>query len=404
MSWQLWLVASLWLALALVAAFIATWLRFSTAVCEILVGATVPALLHLITGVNLIDPGAPWVSFLAGAAALLLTFLAGSELDPDTIRSTWREASVVGTAGFAAPFPVVVLVAHYLIGWSWPASCIASVALSTASVSITYTFLLEMGLNDTAFGKSILAASWVNNLVTVIALGAIFAPFSIRTLTFVGALAVLCVFLPFLSSKFFGRLRGRAGEPDVRYLLFLLFGLGGMAAWAGGEPVLPAYMLGMVLAGLVGRNASLISHLKVLTFGLFTPFYFLRAGAQMSIPALASAPLLFSLLLAAKLGAKLAGVMPVLRLFGHRGREGAYYTLMISTGLALATISATFGLHRGLIDRTQYSHLVAAVVGSAVLPLVLASKYFVPRHLVSHVRPAVSRLRLPARPARAAGE
>ncbi len=404
MSWELWLTAAFWLALALVAAFIANWVRFSTAVCEIVVGATVPAFLHAVTGTSVIDPGASWVSFLAGSAALLLTFLAGSELDPDTVRATWREATVVGTAGFAAPFPVVAAAAHFLIGWNWPASCIAAVALSTASVSITYTFLLEAGINETRFGKSILAASWVNNLVTVIALGAIFAPFSTRTVTFLGVMGLMCVFLPLLSSKFFGRLRGRVGEPDVRYLLFLLFGMGGLAAWAGGEPVLPAYVLGMLLAGLVGRNASLISHLKTVTFGLLTPFYFLRAGAQMSIPALAAAPLLFTLLLTAKLGAKMAGVLPVLHLFGHRGRDAVYYTLMISTGLALATISATFGLQRAVIDQMQYSHLVAAIVGSAVLPTAIAGKYFVPRHLIPKATAAIPRLRLSPRPAQAGGK
>jgi Kef-type K+ transport system membrane component KefB len=402
MTWELWLIASLWLALALVAAFLATWVRLSTAVCEILVGATLPVLLHTLTGVKLIDPSAPWVSFLAGAAALLLTFLAGSELDPDTIRSTWREATLVGTAGFAAPFPLVAIAARYLIGWSWPASCVAAIALSTASVSITYTFLLEVGINQTRLGKSILAASYVNNLVTVIALGAIFAPFSKRTLVFLGVMGILCVFLPFLTSKFFGRLRGRSGEPDVRYILVLLFGSGGLAVWAGGEPVLSAYLLGMLLAGLVGRNAALISHLRTLTFGLLTPFYFVRAGAQMSIPALAAAPLLFFILLAAKLRAKLVGVMPVLRLFGYRGRDAVYYTLMVSTGLALATISATFGLQHGLIDRNQYSHLVAAVIGSAVLPTAIASKYLTPRHLLVKAASALPRMKWSKRPAEAA--
>jgi glutathione-regulated potassium-efflux system ancillary protein KefC len=403
MTWELWLIASLWLALALVAAFIATWLRLSTAVCEIIVGAVAPPILYAVFGIKLIDPSESWVSFLAGAAALLLTFLAGSELEPGMLRTTWKQALTVGFAGFAAPFAGVALVTRYLLGWTLPASAVAAVALSAASVSVVYTFLLEMGINDTRFGKSILAASYVNNLMTVVALGAIFAPFTRRTLIFIALMAASFVVLPFLTSKFFGRLRGRVAEPDVRYLLLLLFALGGLAAWAGGEPVLPAYVLGMVLAGLVGKNASLISHLRILTFGLLTPFYFLRAGAQMSITALWASPLLFCVLLTAKLGSKLAGVMPVLRLFNHRGRDAVYYSLMISTGLGLAIISATFGFQRALINQTQYSHLVAAVVGSAVLPTVIASRYLVPRQLLVKAAGAMPRLKRSQRPAQAAG-
>ncbi len=70
--------------------------------------------------------------------------------------------------------------------------------------------------------------------------------------------------------------------------MFTLFGLGALAAWADSEPVLPAYFLGMVLAGTVGKDHALIRRLRTLTFGLLTPFYFIRAGSLVSLPALAA--------------------------------------------------------------------------------------------------------------------
>jgi hypothetical protein len=55
---------------------------------------------------------------------------------------------------------------------------------------------------------------------------------------------------------------------------------------------------------------------------------------------------------------------------------------MMSTGLTFGTISALFGLNHGIIDRNQYSHLVATVIASAVVPTVIANARFMPRHLL----------------------
>lgn len=376
---QVWLVAALWLSLALAAAFLGRLLRLPTAVCEIILGASAPMVLAPILGDKALAPGTTWVVFLAGAGALLLTFLAGCELDPSAIRATWRESLVIGLLGFTVPFFGVAAAAHYLLGWLAPASWIAALALSTASVSVVYTIMLDLGLNHTRLGKGLLAASYANNMFTAIAMGAILSPLSIRTLIFIALSTAIFVVLPFVSSRFFGRFHSPVSQPEIRYVLFLLFGLGGLSVWAGGEAVLPAYVMGMVLARIVGRNATLIQHLRVLAFGILTPFYFLRAGAQMQIPALAQTPWIFLVLLAAKMGAKLIGAMPALRMFGYSLRESTYYSLMISTGLALGTIAASVGLGRGMIDTAQYSHIVAAVFASAVVPVAIATRRLSPK-------------------------
>ena len=379
---QVWLIAALWLSLSLLASFLSSWVRLPTAVCEIIIGALAPLLLAPVLGSNALDPSLPWIAFLAGAAALLLTFLAGSELDPAILQSTWREALVIGALGFGVPLLGVAAVAHYLLGWRGPAGWIAAIALSTASVSITYTILVDLGLNRTKLGQSLLAASYVNNLLTTMAMGVAFAPFNLKTVIALVVSVAVFVALPFVSERFFARFHGRASHPEVRYVLFFLFGLAGLAVWGGGEAVLPAYVMGMLLAGLVGPNAALIHNLQVLTFSILTPFYFLRAGAQMGVPAMAAAPLLFAVLLIAKLAFKLIGVLPALRLFSYKPREAAYSSLMISTGMVLGTIVASIGLAHGILDKAQYSHIVAAVIGSAVIPSAVANAYFAPKHLM----------------------
>jgi glutathione-regulated potassium-efflux system ancillary protein KefC len=379
---QVWFVAALWLLLALVAVLAANWLRISTALSEIVVGTVAQLAIGALVGRNVLGAKAEWITFLAGTGAIVLTFLAGAELDPAVFRAKWKESTAVGLAGFFGPFFGAALMAHLVLGWAWRASWLAGVALSTTSVAVVYAVMLELGFNRTTYGKAILAACFINDLGTVIALGLIFSPFTIKTLIFLGVCVVFFLALPFVTQSFFARYGGRVSELETKYLLFLLFALGGLAVWSGSEAVLPAYLIGMVLAGTVGKDHFLIRRLRTLTFGLLTPFYFIRAGSFVSVPALIAAPLAFVTLFFAKMVAKLAGLVPTVRAFGYRGHDGIYYSLMMSTGLTFGTISALFGLNHGIIDQTQYSHLVATVIGSAVIPTAIANARFMPRHLL----------------------
>ncbi|HYL74579.1 MAG TPA: cation:proton antiporter [Bryobacteraceae bacterium] len=379
---QVWLTAALWLLLALVAVLLAGWFRIATALSEIVVGTVAQLVIGAAIGAEVLGVKAFWVAFLAGTGAIVLTFLAGAELDPAIFREKWRESVAVGLVGFIGPFLGATAVAHYIVGWAWRPSWLAGVALSTTSVAVVYAVMLELGFNRTHFGKAILAACFVNDLATVIALGLIFSPFTIKTAIFLVTSAVVFAVLPVVTRWFFQRYGGRVSELEAKYILFLLFGMGGLAVWSGSEAVLPAYIIGMVLAGSVGKDHLLIRRLRTLTFGLLTPFYFIRAGSLVSVPALLAAPLVFVALFFAKMISKLVGLLPTVQWFEHRGRAGIYYSLMMSTGLTFGTISALFGLNHGIIDQTQYSFLVATVIGSAVVPTAIANAFFMPKHLL----------------------
>jgi len=380
---KVWFATSVWLFLAVAAVILAKWLRMATALSEILLGVLAAWFLAAAGLDGLLSPSAPWVTFLAAAGSVLLTFLAGAELDPALWRANWKETAVVGAACFFGPFFGAALIAHFGLGWPWRPSWLAGVALSTTSVAVVYAVMLELGLNRTRFGKAILGACFVNDIGTVLALGLIFSPFSAKTLVFVGAASAGVALTPLVTRRLLRRFAGDASEMEAKYLLLLLFAAGGLAVWAGSEAVLPAYLLGMALSGSVGRDHILIRRLRTLTLGLLTPFYFIRAGALVSVPALRAAPLTFSVLFAAKMLSKLTAVWPAVKAFEYRRRETMYYTLMMSTGLTFGTISALFGLSHGIIDQAQYSYLVAAVIASAVIPTAVANAWFLPRHLLT---------------------
>jgi Kef-type K+ transport system membrane component KefB len=386
---EVWSLAALWLGLALLATLLSIWLGVATALSEIVVGTVAQLLIGAFVGSSLLGTDEPWIRFLSGTGAIILTFLAGAELDPAVFRAKWKETTGIGLVAFFAPFLGCAAFAFYGLEWTARASWLAGVALSTTSVAVVYAVMLELGLNSTSFGKVVLAACFVNDLGTVLALGLIFAPFTLKTVVFAGSSVVVLGVLPWVTPPFFQRYGGRPSELEAKFLLLALFGMGALAAWADSEAVLPAYLIGMVLAGTVGKDHALVRRLRTVTFGLLTPFYFIRAGSFVSVPALIAAPASVLGLLLAKLATKSLGVWPATRFFHYPRQEAAYTTLLMSTGLTFGSISALFGLTHRIIDQAQYSYLIAAVIGSAVVPTLIANAFFLPRYLLPKLVPPV---------------
>ena len=379
---SVWALAALWLGLALIASLLSIWLRISTALSEIVVGTIAQLLIGAAVGATVLGTDESWVKFLSGIGAIVLTFLAGAELDPVVFRRKWKEATAVGLASFLLPFLGCAAGAYYILGWHAMPSWLGGVAMSTTSVAVVYAVMLEFGFNRTDYGKTVLAACFVTDLGTVLALGFIFAPFTFRTLIFAVAAVVVFAILPWLTPRFFRLYGNRPSELETKFLLLCLLGMGALAGWADSEAVLPAYVIGMVLAGTVGKDHVLIRRLRTLTFGFLTPFYFIRAGSFVSVSALMAAPFAFFFMLITKIVSKIVGVYPVTKYYRSPHPEAGYTTLLMSTGLTFGTISSLFGLSHGIIDQSQYSILVAAVIGSAVIPTLIANAFYLPKHLL----------------------
>jgi Kef-type K+ transport system membrane component KefB len=388
-----WGIATVWMGLALLASFISIRFRLSVALVEILVGAAAGNLAILLDrnrafGLHWGLEANEWIKFLAGFGSILLTFMAGAEIEPTVLRRFLKESLAIGAASFAAPFIGALLYARYVSGWDWNAAMICGIALSTTSVAVVYAVMIETGLNETDFGKLILAACFITDLGTVVALGACFANYDWRLLIF-AVVAILVLWLaPRFVRWFFARFSAHVSEPGVKMVFFILFGLGALATLSNSEAVLPAYMVGLALAGVFAHQRDTIRRLRTTVFAFLTPFYFLNAGMKVHAAALFSGLGLILVLLFVKLVTKMVGVWPLTRLFRFGMRECNYTTLLMSTGLTFGTISALFGLTHGYTDASgnfhsyinqeQYSILVTVVIGSAIVPTLIAQKFFKP--------------------------
>ncbi len=379
---QIFTIASLWLGLAVLSAVVAYHLRISIALVEICVGMVAAAAAGVLGKTDALGSNLEWLRFLAASGAVLLTFLAGAELEPDVLRKKLKEVTVVGLVGFFAPFLGCAALARYVLNWDVQASLLCGVALSTTSMAVVYAVMLETGFNRTDFGKGILGACFINDLGTVIALGLLFAPFTYKTVIFIAVTTFVLALLPFTSRWLTRLYANRTAAIRTKWVILVLFGLGALALWSGSEAVLPAYIVGMVLAEFSLGDAFWIRRLRTLTVGFLTPFYFIRAGTFVSLPALISAPIVFLVLLAGKVFSKIFGLYPIIGLFRRQRDERWYYTLLMSTGLTFGTISALYGFSHNIVTQEQYSFLVAVVIASAVVPTLIAGLAFLPRHLL----------------------
>jgi len=367
-------VFAVWIGMALLASVVSVRFGISVALVEILVGAVlgnIPGLKEHIQQTDI-------TTFLAGAGSLMLTFLAGAEIDPISLRKHWKASLAIGAVSFLLPFLGAFAFCKLVLDWPLHGAEIGGVALSTTSVAVVYAVMIETGLNSQDLGKLILAACFVTDLGTVLALGGLFATYGWLLLVFVAVTVVTLWVLPRATRYVIDRFGHRVSEPEVKFLLVVLFGLGGLATAAGSEAVLPAYVAGLVVAGVFVKDRVLVDRIRSTAFALLTPFFFLHAGLLISAPALVSGAGVIALLFGVKMLTKLFGVWPTASALGVPGRERTYMTLLMATGLTFGSISALFGLTHHLIDKIQYTELVTVVLLSALVPTLVAQQLFRP--------------------------
>ena len=202
------------------------------------------------------------------------------------------------------------LVAYGLLDWSVKASLIAGTALSTTSLAVIYAVLVETGLNATRIGKLIMSACFVTDMATALALSAIFIKPNAWFPVFLVVSVGLIVALPKIAPWFFRRYGDRVIEPEIKLVFVCLFVLMVLADAAKGHAVLPAFVLGLVMARHYQQHRQEQERLRVVAFAFLTPFFFLRGGLNVSLGAVFANLGLLALLFAAKMVPKIGLDLP----------------------------------------------------------------------------------------------
>src|SRR5258706_1826719 len=361
-------LATLAFALILVASMFSVELAISSAIIEIVIGVLAGNFAHLAT--------TPWIDFIASFAGVLLTFLAGAEVDPRVLKQQPKQAVAIGGLSFLMPFVAAGLFAYFVAGWNVRQSEIAGIALSTTSLAVVYAVLVETGLTKTPLGKLIMAATFITDLGTVTALSVLFITPTPYLVPFALVSIAVIVSMVVLERPFFRRYGDRVIEPEIKGAFFALFLLMWMASLAHSQAVLPAFLLGLAVAPAFKRNPEQHKRMRVVAFSFLTPFFFLKGGLNVTLSGLAGSLALLGGFLLVKILAKFAGVLPVA--IRYVRPHAIYTTLLMSTGLTFGTISSLYGFNSGIIDRGQFSTLITAVILSAIAPTLIAQRFFSP--------------------------
>jgi Kef-type K+ transport system membrane component KefB len=364
--------------LALAALLAVTILIASMISVEIALSA---ALLELAGGVivgNLFTVTVPdWLTFIGSFAGVVLTFLAGAEVDVPQLRREWRASATIGVVSFSAPFVVALVACHWVAGWNRDQSEIGGLALSTTSLAVVYAVLVESGLNRSVIGKRIMSATFVTDILTVLGLSVLFIKPNLWIVAFAAASVAAIWGLPRLAPWFFSRYGDRVIEPEIKLVFAILFGLMYLGDRANSQAALPVFVLGLAMGGHYAAHRREQERMRVVAFAFLTPFFFLKGGLNVSLSAVFSNLGVLALLVAAKMIPKFGGVYPLAR--RYTAPHAAFTTLLMSTGLTFGTITSLYGLQSGIITRTQFSLLISVVVLSAIIPTAIAQRFYQPR-------------------------
>ena len=360
--------------LIVLASLISLRTGLSVAIIEILLGA--------VAG-NLGFHTEPWMIYLAGFGGIILTFLAGAEVDTKILREKFKESMLIGGLSFLAPFLIVGSYSYFIAHWSINASLIAGIALSTTSLAVVYSVLVETGLTNTPLGKLIMASTFITDMGTALTLSIIFIKPTLFTLLFFGVSAVLIIMAARFSLLILRnpRLMNRIIEPEIKILFLVLLLFIFFAQLGESHAVLPAFVLGLVMSKHFSeqRKTKMVrNRLRTVAYAIVTPFFFLVGGMKVSFVLIGGAIGLFVIFFILKIVAKFAGVFYFAKKYIPKGYT--YTTLLMSTGLTFGTISSLFGYNAGYINQIQYSILIGVVIASAVIPTFIAQRWFMPKH------------------------
>lgn len=361
-------LAAVLAAVVLIASVVSVELGVTVALVELTLGVAAGNLFHLQTQ--------EWLDFIAKFGSIVLTFLAGMEVDPAYMRRRLGAAVGIGVASFIGPFLVASTVAYLVLDWNTRASLIAGTALSTTSLAVVYAVLVERGLTDTSIGKLLMSATFVTDLCTALALSAIFIKPNLWFPVFLAVSVLVILVLPRVAPWFFGRYGDRVIEPEIKLVFLCLLVLMLLADESNGHAVLPAFVLGLVMSRHYQEHREEQKRLRVVAFALLTPFFFIKGGMNVSLGALGRNLGVLAVLLGAKMLPKIGFIYPLARRADRR--HATFTTLLMSTGLTFGTISSLYGLNAGIINKTQFSLLVSVVVLSAVVPTAIAERWFLP--------------------------
>jgi len=290
-------------------------LVFLSSLISLRIGISV-AIIEIITGTfagNLGLKPEDWMLYLANFGGIILTYLAGTEIDTRLMKEKFKESFLMGFFSFILPFIGTFLYTHIVTHWTLKASLIAGTALSTTSLAVVYSVLVETGLQKTEIGKLLMSSTFITDMGTALVLSILFIKPTIYTLLFLAVSAGVIYLVDEFSLYILRnpRIFNKVIEPEIKFIFLVLLVFIFFAKLGDGHAVLPAFVLGLLMSKhfTERRETKVIrNRLRTVAYAMITPIFFIVGGMRVSLPLIITGLFLFIILFVIKIVCKFLGV------------------------------------------------------------------------------------------------
>jgi glutathione-regulated potassium-efflux system ancillary protein KefC len=341
-------------------------LGFSSAIFEILSGVFASNFLKL--------GDLKWIDFLSNVGLLGLMFFAGLETDPELMKRNFFKSIFIGFSSFFFSLVSIFYVSHHILNYSFEASLLIGIALSTTSLALVYPLLKEKRLLKYATGQVLLSAAMVVDISSMMALSFLFEGINIYNILFSIALILLLLRLPKWGERLFKRYEGNQIEFKTRFILLILVSLGFLSETVHINEAVLAFTTGIFFAELFRKDHVIEKKIKAIIFGFLAPFFFFKAGYSVKLSVINLKVIFLSLFLGsvAFITKYVGTVYATANLF--RGTVYKLAGLFFNMRLTFGIVASLFGLKSGLIDEETYVSLLLIIVATSLISSVISHR------------------------------
>lgn len=331
-------------------------------------------------GLNIIENNSA-INLFSTIGLLYIMFIAGLELDLNEFRLHRHRSLVFGLFTFILPMAIGFPIIHKLLGYDFYASLLIAGMFSTHTL-VAYPIVSRMGVSKNqavaiTVGGTILTDTAVLLLLAIIMSaekGSIVSGFWIQLLVSAFIFSLIMFWLmPRITAWFFKKMEGEKYSHYI-YVLTVVFFAAFLAEMAGVEPIIGAFVSGLVLNRFIPHASVLMNRIEFIGSSLFIPFFLISVGMLVDLSVVLKGPqalIIAAVLTAVALAGKWLAAWATRLSFGY-SKSQQLLIFGLSSSHAAATIAIVLvGFKGGLLDENILNGTIILILISCVIASVV---------------------------------
>lgn len=327
---------------------------------------------------------------ITGLGIFFLMFMSGMEIDMKELAKAAKRGIIIGLSGVILP-----LILGYLLGqvflpeseYKFIQSFFLGVAMSVTAIPVLSRALIDMKLNDTKLGCTLMNAAIIDDICALILLSILttmmaggttasgFALLIIKVAIFLLVAYVIGKFAILSLGKKLHRLKSKEMEFSIALMIALFLGVA--AELSGMHFIIGALTAGMFIrAGSFGKKVVKDIEDKVsgITLGFLAPIFFVSIGLHMDLSAFTIVPFFVLTLIISAIIGKMIGCGLPARLVGFSTRESLAIGIGMNGRGAVELIVVAVALEEGIFAQpVPTPPIITAMFSSVVIMAIITT-------------------------------